>query len=154
MDITLRYYGGEKTFSALAIRGYDDVDDVVFWPAIDREDLQGSINQKNIAFQRIITVYLDVVQIKADRVFLKDYLTSNDMGIITIYVPFYTVDNEPVYDSDGRPIVFALEELKVEHENPREMMNVWLDNVDIARSYTLRFIERQPLTSVPASWLN
>jgi hypothetical protein len=132
-SVTLKYGGGatSKSFAVLGVRGLDDVDDLRFWPRLSHELLDGTMTETISAYSRIITIDFGVISEKADRVWLVGFLIASDKQI-TCASP--------------------AEDVSVVLDTPDGISSEWLDGLDFARAFTLRFKEKAVRTSAPAAW--
>ena len=132
-SVTLKYDGGgeTKTFSVMGVRGLDDVDDLKFWPRIQNELLDGTMNEIVTKFRRIITIDFGVIETKADRVWLVLFMLAPDKVIVC------------ASPSEDVPVVLA---------DVEGMQNEWIDGLDFARSFTLSFQEIAVNSTAPDAW--
>jgi hypothetical protein len=127
--VTLKYGATEKEFTALSVRGLDDVDEVRFFVAENCELPDGSLFQRIPAFRRVITIDLGVLLVKSDRVWLSDFMDSSDKHII--------------YGTEDVPVVL---------EDPEGYENEWPDGLEAARYYVLKLEEMNARATVPDMW--
>ena len=132
-SVTLKYDGGGETkaFSVMGVRGLDDVDDLKFWPRIQNELLDGTMNEIVTKFRRIITIDFGVIETKADRVWLVLFMLAPDKVIVC------------ASPSEDVPVVLA---------DVEGMQNEWIDGLDFARSFTLSFQEIAVNSTAPDAW--
>jgi len=107
----------------------DDPEEVTFWPPIVDRRIDGSLYENFKAYQRVITINFGVVQSSALRVFIFKWLRTTD-----------------------RSVVLGSEELSVALESPVRYDNEWVDNLEGARAFQVRVIEKTARASHPASW--
>lgn len=122
-------YGSETPvdFDPLFVRGFDDVDDVQLIITKNVQALNGTFIQKVQGFQRVVTVAFGYIASQTNRVWLSIFIKSSDMKI--------------EYANELMRVVFD-----------GDINSEWPEGFELARSYTLRFIERDVRTELPISW--
>jgi hypothetical protein len=125
--------GDTGVYSTLGVRGFDDIDELSFWPALSKTLLDGSQSQTNLKAARIITVDFGVIQTKADRVWLMKFFMAPVKELICAS-PSETVE--------------------VVMESADGVSNEWLEGLSMARAFTIRFKEKVPFApgDTPAAW--
>jgi hypothetical protein len=111
-----------------SVKGFDEPDEVEFFPGDAQFDyLDGSVEDTLIAFRRVITVDLGVVQVSATRKALLAWMLDNDR-MLNYGVEAY--------------ITVAL-------GDPSGYRNSWLNNMIYGRSFSFTLRETSTRTSFP-----
>jgi len=122
-----------KTFTnALAIRGFDDVDEVRFYPTISQKLINGSIRTVVKTFGRRITIDFGVVAAKSDRIFLLRWMLADT----------------------SRSVTYASETVGVELVNVDGYANDWLDGIHFSKAFVMVCDEQNTRlpSNLPTSW--
>ena len=127
--------GDTQAYDVLGVRGLDNPDEVQLWPALSKQLLDGSQSQTNLKARRVITVDFGVIQTKADRVWLMSFMLAPVKELI------FAGDSEGV----GETVEVVL-------ESAEGFQNEWLEGLSMARSFTLRFVEKTPWADPPTSF--
>lgn len=127
--ITLTYgaVGSEQHehFDVLSLRGVDG-DEIERHLGFQNVAADGTIYENIDSFRRIITVDFGVVTEDSKRVFLSAFAKSFGTKVLT-------------YGSEDIPVVV---------EEPSRFSNVWNDNIQYAKHYTMRLKEKSSQTSI------
>lgn len=127
IDDVVAFVGND--YSVLGIKGVTEPESIVYWPPITDMLLDGSSYEKIIGYKRLVTVQFGVVSTKSDRVFISTFCRNATKRI------FYSND-----------------EVEVVLQSAAGIEADWLDGVDFAKAFTLRFIEKNVRTADPPSW--
>jgi hypothetical protein len=129
MSVTLKYGSSTRTFDEVGLRGFDDPDEVRFLMFQNRVLPDGSIYQRIPAYKRVITLDLGIPLLKADRVWLHNFMLSGSKSIVYLGI-----------------------ELSVDLEDVSGYQDEWIDGCEIARYYVLRLEEKLPSVTIPVEF--
>jgi len=132
MSVTLTYGTNSRTLDTYFVRGFDDADELEFWVGMNEELSDGTLVQNVIGVRRIITVSFDVASVKADYVWMSQFFASGDMSI-TYANPVAETVSVVLYD-------------------PTQFANSWLDGLEYARYFEVKFRANEIIGEVPVLW--
>jgi len=128
--VTLKYiYAGTtylQTYTVLSVRGIDDFDEIQFYPAYRNDYLDGTLDDPQKVFRRVITIGFGVVQDAGTRRFLERW------------------QNFP-----QRSIIYGAQEIIVDPFDA-SFSNTWQNNVKLGRYFVIRCIEATPISVQPS----
>lgn len=113
----------------LVVKGLDHPDEVVFQFMRTERKLNGDYDQIVGGFKRRISVVLNVVQVKAVRVWIEAFSRARD-----------------------KQLIYAGETVNVAMDDPTGFQSQWIANMRAGRAFTLVFIEKTVWHSLPPSW--
>lgn len=129
MNVTLKYVDSlaavqTLTLPALSVRGFDDPDEVAFFPPVRYDFVDGTARTAFKGFRRVITADLGVVSDAVSRRYIRAWLTANQRSIY--------------YNSFG----IGAEEIIVSLEDYESFQNEWLEGSSLFRRFILRVVEK------------
>lgn len=124
--ITLTYtpFGGtltSKGFNVNAVRGLDDPDEFAFFPALQHNYLDGTIEDQIKGFRRIITIDFGVIADRNDRIAILNFILDNGRKLS--------------YGSPAKEVFVML-------DDPSGFSNNWLDSSALGRHFVLKLKEK------------
>jgi hypothetical protein len=129
MGVTLKYGSSSKDFEEIALKGFDDPDEIKFLLFRNKIMPDGSVYQSIPAFKRVMTLDLGVIQSKPDRVWIHNFLMS-----------------------DTKVISYLGIELPVDLEDPETFANEFWDGCETLRYYVIRLCQKLPSVSIPVEF--
>jgi hypothetical protein len=129
MSVTLKYGSLTKDFSEVGIRGFDDCDEIKFLMFQNRILPDGSIYQRIPAYKRVITLDLGIPLLKADRVWLHNFMLSGSKTLTYLGI-----------------------ELSVDLEDISGYADEFWDGCETMRYYVLRLEEKLPSVTIPVEF--
>jgi hypothetical protein len=136
VGVTLKYIQGANSYSQyfvpLSAKGWDAMDEIEFFPAVQQKLLDGKETVQNAGFRRIFTIDLGVITDSS----LLLYLVNFAMGGLNLCQQF-------IDSGDGLGFV------SVVLENAQTQLSDWLDGVQFAKHIVLRLHESIIRTTWP-----
>ena len=118
-----------NAYSTLGTRGLTHAEEISKWPGQQWECVDGSSIELISTNRRIVTINFGVLTSTTDQTFLNSF-----------------------FDATDKVIFFENDECQVVNESANAFGNEWLDGVEYARNYTMRFKEKTAWTTPPPSW--
>jgi len=120
----------EKDYEVLAVRGFDDPDEVEEHNFVENTSEDGTLYQNSDGLRRLPGIRFGTIMEKESRLFLSRFYQFK------LY----------------RAIVYGSEEMEVVPREPKFLSNKWLEDVVLERDFELKFAERNVWTTEPNSW--
>ncbi len=121
-----------RSFETYGVGGFDNVDGIRLWPAVQNECANGELRSRSTGFGRVITFKMTPRTTKADRVWMVTHFCL----------------------AETRVMVFANEEVSVLLPDPsRPFESEWESGFVLARSYTWTLYEQSIRETTPDAWL-
>jgi len=117
-----------RTFTLKSIKGYDEPDQVEFFPPLLMEATDGALIERVTGFRRVITITFGVLQSAADRAFVFNFLANKERWITM---------------SPMGSVVLML-------ADPAGFANEWKNGRSLERRYTVTLRENVIHTTWPA----